>query len=35
MEINWIGVVMIGMIIIVAIKIYLETDYFSFKMYNF
>ena len=31
MEINWIGVVMIGMIIIVAIKIYLETDYFHLK----
>ena len=31
MEINWIGVVMIGMIIIVAIKIYLETDIFHLK----
>ena len=31
MEINWIGVVMIGMIIVVAIKIYLETDYFHLK----
>jgi len=31
MDINWIGVVMIGMIIVVAIKIYLETDYFHLK----
>ena len=31
MEINWIGVVMIIMIIIVAIKIYLETDIFHLK----
>jgi hypothetical protein len=31
MEINWIGVVMIGMIIVVAIKIYLDTDYFHLK----
>jgi hypothetical protein len=31
MEINWIGVLMIGMILVVAIKIYLETDYFHLK----
>lgn len=31
MEINWIGVVMIGMIIVVAIKIYIDTDYFHLK----
>ena len=31
MDINWIGVVMIGMIVVVAIKIYLETDYFHLK----